>query len=62
MNDDTIVLLDNFGRKIRLTRERSDHILEHPEMAGQFDKIRETLIQPEIIVATTTDNLVHVYH
>jgi len=47
---------------VRLTEERRQHILEHPEMAGEFDRIAETLAQPELVVATTVDKSVHVYH
>lgn len=62
MNDDTIILIDHRGREIRLTAERRDHILEHPEMAEQFERIRETINTPESVIATTTDDTVHVYH
>lgn len=31
-------------------------------MAEQFDRIAETLAQPELVVATTVDESVHVYH
>jgi hypothetical protein len=62
MNDDTLILVDPKGREIRLTSERRDHILEHPEMAGQFERIQETVRMPELISATTADDTVHVYH
>ncbi len=62
MNDDTIVLIDHNGLEIRLTPERHEHILEHPEMVEQMDKIRRTIAEPEVIIATSTDETVHVYH
>lgn len=62
MNDDTIILIDHNGREIRLTAERRDHILEHPEMADQFERIQETVKTPESVIATTADDTVHVYH
>lgn len=31
-------------------------------MAGQLEQIAETLAQPELVVATTADKTVHVYH
>lgn len=62
MSDDTLILIDHTGREIRLTAERRDHILEHPEMAEQFERIQETIKSPETIIATTADDTVHVYH
>jgi hypothetical protein len=62
MNDDTMILIDHNGREIRLTAERRDHILEHPEMAEQFERIQETVKTPESVIATTADDTVHVYH
>jgi hypothetical protein len=53
---------DYLGRPIRLTEERLAHLLEHPEMAGQLPHIQETLSQPELVVSTTADQTVFVYH
>lgn len=61
MDSDTIVLTDQLGRTIRLTAERYAHILEHPEMAEQLDKIRETVAQPSEIIATNADETVRIY-
>ena len=60
--DEALVLEDYQGRPIRLTAERRAHILDHPEMSDQFDRIRATLAQPEFIVATSVDESVRVYH
>jgi predicted thioesterase len=57
-----VILTDHKGRAVRLTAERRAHILEHPEMVGQFERVAETLAQPELVVATTVDENVHVYH
>ena len=62
MSDETIILTDHEGRMIRLTEERHEHILRHPEMAEQIDRIHETIAEPQMIVATTADETVHVYH
>ncbi len=44
-------------RKIRLTDEREEHLLEvHPEINGQIDKIQETLEIPDKIIKSKTDN------
>jgi hypothetical protein len=55
-------LIDYDGRTIRLTKERQLHILDHPEMSGQLDRIRGTLLQPVVVVATDHDESVYVYH
>lgn len=55
------VLQDHKGRKIRLTEERWNHIVGHPEMVGQRERIVETLHAPDSIVATYSDERVHIY-
>ncbi len=62
MSEDVTILTDHAGREIRLTAERRDHILEHAEIAEQFERIAETVKTPETIVATVADATVHVYH
>lgn len=62
MTDDTLILLDYAGREVRLTVERQNHILEHPEMTDQLDRIRETVGAPETVVQTQADNSIQVYH
>ncbi len=62
VDDETHILKDHEGREIRLTAERRAHILQRPEMLNQFDRIAETLNNPEIVVATDADEAVHVYH
>ena len=45
-----------FGREIRVSDERLNHILEnHPEMEGQLKKIEQTLLSPEIVVKSNSD-------
>lgn len=48
-------------RAIRLPEERKRHILEHPEMAGQIEKIEKTLVEPEIVRESESDPSVHLY-
>ncbi len=48
--------VDFYGRKIRLTDERLEHIeLDHPEMSGQINQIGETLAHPDSVVKSRTD-------
>ena len=54
---------DIHHRKIRLTEERLKHIeVDHPEMFRQINRIRETLLNPEIIVRSTTDPDVELFY
>lgn len=62
MKDASIILVDHKGLNIRLTDERREHILQHPEMEDQLDRVRETLQSPQIVVSTNADSTVHVYH
>jgi len=56
-------LLHDFdGLPIRLTDERRDHILEHPEMAEMEPAIEDTLRDPERVVQSMSDPEVHLYY
>lgn len=61
MNDNVTILTDHKGLQIRLTAERREHILDHPEMATQLERIAKTIHEPETVVATLADKTVHVY-
>lgn len=56
------ILLDKYGRKIRLTKEREKHILSRPEMGGQENKIEETLKDPDAIRYSIRDDSMHLYY
>lgn len=56
------VLQDSFGRTVRLTDERIAHILEHDEMAGQLDKVEQTVREPDVVLRSLHDPDVHLYH
>lgn len=49
-------LVDFQGVQVRLTDERRRHIIEHPEMVGMEDAVRETLSNPDLIVRSKTDS------
>ena len=56
-------LRDFNNRQIRLTEERQEHIeTDHPEMAGQIDKIQETSLNPDVIVRSRTDSNVELFY
>jgi len=60
--EDHEILTDCQGRAVRLTEERWAHILDHPEMIGQRERLIETLAQPDLVIATVKDETVHAYH
>ena len=54
---------DNRGRLIRLSDERLDHLeSQHPEMAGQLDRIVNTLADPDRIIRSRTDASVELFY
>ena len=55
-------LRDHRGVAVRLTDERFSHILEHPEMRGMKEAIEQTLVWPERVVKSSTDDEAHLYY
>jgi hypothetical protein len=41
------------NRTIRITDERWQHIIEHPEMLEQRDKLIETIIAPSVVIESS---------
>lgn len=56
------ILTDYAGRDIRLTDERREHILEHPEMRGMEGAIAGALAHPETVIRSLNDRAVWLYH
>jgi len=55
--------LHDFRRMaIRLTDERSAHILERPEMSSLEDAIDETLQDPESVIRSRSDDQARLYY
>lgn len=54
--------IDLFKRKIILTEENRSHILNRPELLNQEDKIEETLLNPELIKKSVSDDKVVIYY
>jgi len=58
-----LILDDLFKRNIRLTDERKNHFeTNHPEMENQMEKVKETLLNPDIIVRSRTDYQVELFY
>lgn len=49
------ILKDYLGRDVRLTDERLQHILEHPELANMDIAMEETLGHPQFVIQSLTD-------
>jgi len=58
----TLELRDVWGNGISLTKERRAHLLKHPEMRGQEDKLVETLLEPNAVVQSQSDDTVRLFH
>jgi len=56
------VWADCWGVGVRVTDERLNHVLDHPEMAGQQARIAETLAAPDVVVQSVSDPEARLYH
>ena len=48
-------ILSKTGRVVSLDEERWRHVLEHPEMKNQLDRIKETAVNPDEVRASVYD-------
>ncbi|MEK6813802.1 MAG: hypothetical protein AABY65_03610 [Nitrospirota bacterium] len=56
------ILRDYGGREVRLTGERLEHILSHPEMVQLVWAIDEVLAEPERVVRSASDPEAQLYY
>ena len=56
------ILIDYEGRAIRLTDERLQHILEHPEMHGMAQRIEKTVRSPQKVLESLSDPKARLYY
>ena len=56
------ILRDFWGLDVRLTDERLEHILEHPEMIGSEAAIEDTLGYPERVLESLFDSEIRLYY
>ena len=54
--------IDLFKRKIILTEENRNHILSRLELLNQEEKIKETLLIPELLKKSVSDDKVIIYY
>lgn len=57
-----LIFKDYLNRDIRITSERLNHILLHPEMNDAAHLIEETLINPQLIIQSKLDLDVDLYY
>lgn len=55
-------LRDLWGKAVTLTVERRAHLLEHPEMREQEDKLAETLREPDVVVRSQSDDTASLFY
>jgi hypothetical protein len=55
-------LQDCFGHQVRLTDERLEHILEHPEMKDMGAEIERVLRQPQLVRRSRSDETVRLFY
>jgi len=56
------LLQDCFGKNVRLTAERLEHIREHSEMVGLESEISKVLASPELVLESRTDSAVKLFY
>lgn len=56
------LLIDCFGREVRLTDERLAHILEHPEMTDMGAQVESTGNQPKLVRRSRSDMAVRLFY
>lgn len=56
------ILTDYQNRQIRLTEERLQHILDHPEMVDMRFQLEIVLQNPEVVRQSRSDNKVYLYY
>jgi hypothetical protein len=56
------ILRDFQGLEVRLTEERLNHILEHPEMSDREAAIEETVLSPEQVLESLFDPTARLYY
>ena len=47
---------------MRLTPEREDHIIDHPEMVDLLERVEDTLAKPERVVLSASDDSVELFY
>ena len=49
-------------KTIRLDKEKWNHVLEHPEMKSQINRIKETVINPDLVRESTYEPSIWLFY
>ncbi len=55
-------ILSKMGRAVSLDEDRWGHLLEHPEMKNQLDRIKETVTNPDEVRESVHDPSVLLFY
>ena len=58
----SLAFVDVWQNRVSLTEERLGHLLEHPEMRGQEDRLAETLLEPDMVIQSQSDDTVRLFY
>src|SRR2546422_10827234 len=56
------IIVDCFGREVRLTDERLSHILEHPELRNMEAELVRVTGQPQLVRRSCSGSAVHLFY
>ena len=63
MNKIVLEVFAKFDRKIRLTESKYDHVCKrHPEVVDEIEKMKETLVSPQIVRRSLYDKKVWLFY
>jgi hypothetical protein len=63
MNKIVLEVFAKFDKKIRLTESKYDHVCKrHPEVASEIEKMKETLVSPQIVRRSLYDKKVWLFY
>jgi hypothetical protein len=63
MNQVVFEVVSKFSKKIALAKRGYEHISErHPEVSGEVEKMKETLVTPQVIRKSTYDDKVWLFY
>jgi len=55
-------VLSRLGKILRLDEDKWNHVLEHPEMENQIDRLRETVVDPDEVRKSVYDPSVWLFY
>lgn len=55
-------VLSKMGKVVSLDEERWRHVLEHPEMNNQLDRIKETIMSPDEVIESVHDPTILLFY